>query len=164
MISNILNYWGLSHSAFLTGAGIAGPEGFATFHSKTGMKQGRHPLVETPCNKDKDTGTTVEPVTLLWHQATAVRSIRNASKALNPLGAPSPASSTPQTGAPGPFPAKQTCNVQIYKCITKGEKKNPEILIAKKLLHWQLVEAFLFPALTPTRTSLPCTSCAGGWL
>lgn len=88
------------------------------------MKQGCHPLVETPCNKDKDTWTTVEPVTLLWHQATAVRSIRNASKALNPLGAASPASSTPQTGAPGPFPAKQTCNVQTYKCITKGEKKS----------------------------------------
>lgn len=162
MISNILNDWGLFRCAFLTGAEIADPEGFATFHSKTGMKQGCHPLVETPCNKDKNTWTTVEPVTLLWHQATAIRSIRNPSKAPHPLGAPSPAASTPQTGAPGPSPAKQTCNVQTYKCITKG-KKLPEVLIAKKLLHWQLVEAFLFPALTPTRTSLPCTSCAGGW-
>lgn len=122
------------------------------------MKRGCHPSVETPCNKHKDTWATVELVTLLWHQVTAASSIRNASKAPNPPGAPSPAALTLQTGAPGPPPAKQTCNGQSYKCITKG-KINPESLSAKKLLHWQLVEAFLFSALTQTRLLTPYILC-----
>lgn len=54
LISNTLNYRGLFRSGFLTGAGLAGAEGFATFRSKSGVKQGCHPLVETPCNKDRD--------------------------------------------------------------------------------------------------------------
>lgn len=66
------------------------------------------------------------------------------------MGAPSPAASTLQTGAPGPSPAKQTCKVQSYKCITKG-KKIRKVLLPRRRFTGNLQRHFFFQ-LWPQRT------------